>query len=365
LSSPPSNTTASDKKNISVPQHCSVQADVESDFAFLKAPDGKLWVGIGPFETAAEAPVESAFYINDFSLSDNEPWKIPRQLLSLNTEAAQEWAKKFRSFPRPQVNWKPLEPEWFEMVFRRIRKEVVARRLKKMVPVLTELGTKSRGDMISLVENVLSAPDSLAPYGRVVADSGFIGATPELLLNIAENSLETMALAGTASPVHASGFTSDVKEIEEHEHVVSFMQAVLKEFGEVNRYPREVSDAAGLTHFRTRFSMTLDKSGLSLNDLIRSLHPTPAVGCLPRDDHQLEKLMEYRKQLNTPGFFGAPFGLKTGETFYSVVAIRGIGWEGDHVFMPSGCGIVGGSVFDHEWRELGLKRDTVARMLKV
>jgi menaquinone-specific isochorismate synthase len=125
-----------------------------------------------------------------------------------------------------------------------------------------------------------------------------------------------------------------------------------------------VSEAAGLTHFRTRLSVAL-AAPADLNALVRRLHPTPAVGVLPRDEASLARLMDYRKQLGAPAFFGAPFGLKVGDTFHCVVAIRGIGWNGREVLLPSGCGIVGGSAFDHEWRELRLKRESVATLLGV
>jgi isochorismate synthase EntC len=98
--------------------------------------------------------------------------------------------------------------------------------------------------------------------------------------------------------------------------------------------------------------------------LVPQLHPTPAVGCLPRDDAALAKLREYREQLKVPGFFGAPFGfIEDDGSTHVVVAIRGICWQGDTISLPSGCGIVGGSAFDHEWRELRLKREAVLRLL--
>jgi menaquinone-specific isochorismate synthase len=46
-----------------------------------------------------------------------------------------------------------------------------------------------------------------------------------------------------------------------------------------------------------------------------------------------------------------------------IVSIRGLSWQADEVQLPSGCGIVGGSAFDHEWRELRLKREAVISML--
>ncbi|TLD69923.1 hypothetical protein FEM03_14410 [Phragmitibacter flavus] len=341
-----------------------VSADVleEVDIACLRLPDGKVWVGYGPFTEVADAPDGPAFYVNDFELGDGRPWKIPARMEVL--EKGDEFL--VQSEEELNVVWRALEPEWFEMVFRRIRKEVVARRLKKMVPVLTELGVRQSGRMSDLLGRALRAPEGLWAYGRVQGDEGFAGATPELLLKVEGGQLETMALAGTASPVDGGGFVSDTKEIEEHELVAGFIESALSGLGlgVVERGPREVSDASGLTHFRTQLRVTLEERP-DLGALVRLLHPTPAVGCLPRDEGNLTQLMEYRKQLHAPGFFGAPFGLKTPDGFYAVVAIRGLGWRGDEVSMPSGCGIVGGSVFDHEWRELRQKRETVSRMLGV
>ena len=54
---------------------------------------------------------------------------------------------------------------------------------------------------------------------------------------------------------------------------------------------------------------------------------------------------------------------ETDGTTHIVVSIRGICWEGNQISLPSGCGIVGGSAFDHEWRELRLKREAVLRLL--
>ena len=134
--------------------------------------------------------------------------------------------------------------------------------------------------------------------------------------------------------------------------------------GEVARDEREISAAGGLTHFRTRFSVVL-RGTCNDGGLVRLLHPTPAVGCLPRDEPSLRKLMEYRRQLGAGDFFGAPFGFRVGGEFHCAVGIRGMSWSGREVKLPCGCGIVGGSAFDHEWRELRQKRDAVAKLLGV
>jgi menaquinone-specific isochorismate synthase len=60
---------------------------------------------------------------------------------------------------------------------------------------------------------------------------------------------------------------------------------------------------------------------------------------------------------------GTPFGFSHEGVVRMVVFMRGVPWNGTEVSLPSGCGVVGGSAFDHEWRELRLKRESVVRML--
>lgn len=332
------------------------------DLAFFRLPNGQAWIGEGPFAEAAEPPAGAAFYVNDFTLSNPKPWRTPARLVSVTH--ADNLAPYLDGAARPQIAWEKPATEWFKMAFRRIRKDVLAHKLRKMVPVLTETGRLTGGGMRPLLRTVLHAPEGLWAYGFMERDGGFLGATPELLFTLRGRHLETMALAGTAKPGASDSFLTDVKEIDEHEIVAGFIEDTLKQLGTVTRAPRIPSEAAGLTHFRTSITAELDRDE-ALDALVARLHPTPAVGCLPRDEASLAKLMDYRQQLQAPGFFGTPFGFKNGSDFHCVVAIRGIGWEGDQVWLPSGCGIVSGSAFDHEWRELRLKREAVARLLGV
>jgi menaquinone-specific isochorismate synthase len=332
------------------------------DLAFFRLPNGQAWIGEGPFAEAAAPPDGAAFYVNDFTLSDVRPWKIPARLIPVNNADLLE--PYLTGAVRPRITWQKPATEWFKMAFRRIRKDVLSHRLRKMVPVLTETGSLAEGDMRHLLKTVLHAPEGLWAYSFLKGSDGFLGATPEMLLTLKGRHLETMALAGTAKPGASEDFLIDAKEIDEHEIVASFVQEALQPLGPVARAPRIPSQAGGLTHFRTSLSVELSDEG-NLNDLVARLHPTPAVGCLPRDEASMAKLMEYRRQLQAPAFFGAPFGFKNGADFHCVVAIRGIGWEGGKVALPSGCGIVSGSAFDHEWRELRLKREAVARLLGV
>ena len=334
------------------------------DLAFFRLPNGTAWLGVGPF-VESNTPPESgvAFYINNFALDGTSPWKVPAKCVPVADDAA--LASALGSISQPRIIWHKPDPEWFKTAFRRIRRDVLAQRVRKMVPVLAEKGHIESGDPAAVLSRAFQAPAGFWSYGRVTGDSGFVGATPELLLHLNGSRLETMALAGTARPHDMDGFATDPKEIDEHEIVAAFLEKSLSPLGPVSRSAREIREAAGLTHFRTQISVELKNGARDLNALVRLLHPTPAVGCVPRDEQSLGKLMEYRRLLEVPSFFGAPFGFKSGGEFHCVVAIRGIGWTGSEAVLPSGCGIVAGSAYDHEWRELRLKREAVARLLGV
>lgn len=333
------------------------------EFALFRLPDGRAWLGEGPFTALATAPAAGgAFYINDFDLKDPKPWKVPVRLHEINAGSLAETIH-LNGSQKPQIQWAKPATEWFKMAFRRIRREVQAKRLEKMVPVLTETGTLTAGDPKRLLDAIMQAPANMWGYAHVKEGGGFLGATPELLFKVKGQQLETMALAGTAKPGNQDAFLTDVKEIEEHEIVVRYLTQQLQFLGAVSRDPRTLCQTSGLVHFQTKLSVELN-SAADPAQLVPLLHPTPAVGCLPRDAESMEKLREYRQQLKVPGFFGAPFGFaEAGGTTHIIVAIRGICWEGGQISLPSGCGIVGGSAFDHEWRELRLKREAVLRLL--
>lgn len=333
------------------------------DFAFFRLPDGRAWIGEGPFEPL-DRPAEKGvcFYVNDFDLSDQKPWKKPAYVHEVNAGKINVWTCDDAG--PVSVRWEKPATEWFKMAFRRIRRDVLAGRLAKMVPVLAEKGTRMAGRPEYLLHRLMEAPGNVWGYGFFGGARGFLGATPELLFRMKGNEVETMALAGTAKPGDQKDFLSDVKEIEEHELVVSYLEERLGTIGTVERGPRAVLETGGLMHFKTPLRATLRAPALP-SDLISLLHPTPAVGCLPRTDEWLTKLREYRARLKAPGFFGAPFGFSLDGEHHLVVAIRGLGWEGEKIVLPSGCGIVGGSAFDHEWRELRLKREAVIRLFRL
>jgi len=316
------------------------------ELAFLKSGDGGYTVGYGPFEAVESAPEnDTAFYRNDFTFSDPCPWKIPTRIEEVSSLVEAGIEKKILP-----VAWKELEADGFASVFSDINAMITRGVMEKSVPVATEKGELLAGESHELLG---ALPDLGAPfysYGWCAGEEGFCGATPELLFSLAGQRLSTMALAGTAKTDERDVFAVDGKEIREHEFVAQTLVAKLSDIGTVSRAKRSIMDLGQLVHFYTPIEVDLF-SHRGVDELIRRLHPTPALGPLPRTEETLRMLVEWRERLGCPLCFGAPFGLLKDGEFTSVVAIRGVHWEGSTVRIPSGCGVIEASRLVNEWRE--------------
>lgn len=335
-----------------------------TDFAFIQIEPDRYLCGIGPFRSVSELSGEPiAFYRNHFDLSCPTPWLIPSRVFE--TGDLQVLLPDNGATPLPEISWSGLGDTRVREVFEEILADIESGDLQKSVPVLTEHGTLRRGNLAALVKALHSVPDALQGYGYVLGESGMVGITPEVLFTVEDGLLTTMALAGTAPRHEMSLFPTDDKEIREHELVADYLCDHLAPLGEVRRGKRSVLDLGTMVHFLTNIQVRLDDPDTKLDELMGLMHPTPALGACPRGTGALQKLSRYRERLDAPSGFGAPFGIWYENRFHCLVAIRNVSWTGNEVFLPSGVGLVRGSRFDREWRELGLKRNSVKSLLGI
>ena len=334
------------------------------DFAFIQIGKGRYLCGWGPFrecDSLSDEPV--AFYRNRFDLSDLQPWKIPNRIFE--TSDLRSLLPQNGGSQLPEVAWDGLGDSEVREVFDDILRDIESGRIQKSVPVLTERGKLHGGDPAALVKAMSSVPDALCGYGYRRGRRGMIGLSPEILFTLEDGLFCTMALAGTAPRHEIERFPDDDKEIREHELVADYLCDRLAPLGEVRRGKRTVLDLGTIIHFLTNIQVRLDDPNPDLAKLIALMHPTPALGACPRGDGALRQLTAYREKLRVPPEFGAPFGLWYEGKFRVLAAIRHVSWEGKEVRLPSGVGLVRGSRFDREWRELGLKRNSVKALLGV
>ena len=329
--------------------------------AWLARRDGSVVIGHGPFVPSATLPpTGAAFYLQDFALSDPQPWKIPARF-ELLTQAA--FAARHDALPPPVCAWEHLDAVPFSGVFQEVMAAIHSGLFEKTVPVVIETGTAAEPPAASLIAAMARQPAPLCSFGWSQGTDGFAGATPELLIALNDRDLETMALAGTARQDDREVFAVDEKEIREHEYVAQTLVAKLTDLGQLQRLPREILDLGSIVHFLTLIRVKLDQLQHP-EFLLKRLHPTPALGPLPRTAETLGRLLEWRQRLGCPARFGAPFGVAYAGRFDAVVAIRGIWWHGQQLILPAGCGVIEASRLVNEWRELRLKRESVKRFLE-
>jgi menaquinone-specific isochorismate synthase len=325
---------------------------VRAATAFLDLPDSRTLRGYGRFTTANVVPEgATAFYRNDFGLTAREPWLIP-----------EHWEITGRSAgPAPAVpdcTWEAPDASAFAGVFQEISAAIRAGVFEKTVPVVVERGRmdSAPGDLLLAAAGGASEP--LLGYGFTNGESGFAGASPERLFSLRDGLLKTMALAGTARTEERDVLAVDEKEIREHEYVAQSLVAKLGDIGRVRRGPRGIMELGSIVHFHTPIEVELERAE-SPDSLVRRLHPTPALGPLPRTRETMQQLISWRERLGTPDGFGAPFGAMVAGEFHAIVAIRGVWWSGREIRLPAGCGVIEASRLVNEWRELRLKREAV------
>jgi menaquinone-specific isochorismate synthase len=328
--------------------------------AWLARRDGSVVIGHGPFAASASLPTTgAAFFHQDFALSDPQPWKIPARFEIITQQA---FAARHAATPPPVCDWNHLDAVPFSGVFQEVMAAIHGGLFEKTVPVVIETGVTSEPPAAHLIAATARQPAPLCSYGWVQGADGFAGATPELLIALDDLNLETMALAGTARQDDREVFAVDEKEIREHEYVAQTLVSKLTDLGPLRRYPRDILDLGSIVHFLTLIRVALDHPQHP-EHLIKRLHPTPALGPLPRTAETLGKLLEWRQRLGCPPQFGAPFGVAHAGRFDAVVAIRGVWWHDRQLILPAGCGVIEASRLVNEWRELRLKRESVKRFL--
>lgn len=191
---------------------------------------------------------------------------------------------------------------------------------------------------------------------------GFLGASPELLLEVRGGRVRSEVLAGTVgrgvgAPEDAAagqGLLASPKDREEHALAVESVRDVLAATcsGLVEDPEPRLLPLADVQHLATGFHGSL-RDGVGTLDLLGRLHPTAAVGGSPRDAAlqaiaRLEGLDRAR--------YAAPVGWvdATGDGTWAI-ALRCAEIDGTRARLLAGAGVVADSLPEDELRETHLK----------
>ena len=178
---------------------------------------------------------------------------------------------------------------------------------KKVVASRVEESPFNSSETISLFKRLLNNYKTAMVYCWYHPKVGlWLGATPETLLKIEGNRLQTMSLAGTQPYVNTTDVTWQNKEIEEQQFVTDFIIDSLKPLvNTVSTTKRQTIKAGQLLHLQTKISAVFDKANFNFKNVLKALHPTPAVCGLPKAKAKdfILKNENYNREFYT-GFLG-------------------------------------------------------------
>lgn len=221
---------------------------------------------------------------------------------------------------------------------------------------------KEQLSIVATFQNLISTYPTAFRYLFFLPNIGlWMGATPEQLVKINQNQFETVALAGTQ--LYSENIIWETKEIEEQQFVTDYIVAKVK-----NKVTKlTVSDtktvkAGNLVHLKSFISGELTTDFLA-NDLIKALHPTPAVCGLPKENaiDFILKNEEYNRKYYA-GFLGE---YKKDNQTDLFVNLRCLEVDNDVVHIYVGCGITKDSHPEKEFIETENKSMTMRNVLVV
>ena len=214
-------------------------------------------------------------------------------------------------------------------------------------------------DPVALLENLKAGtPDCFHFFFEPEQGVAFVGASPERLFRRQGRLIDSEAVAGTR-PRGASAsddarlleelLQSD-KDLREHEYVRISMREELAPLAEdfyLDAEPSEMKLASG-RHLVSRVRATL-RDGVTSLDVLKALHPTPAVGGYPTAD----AIAAIRAQEPFDrGWYAGPVGWIGPDAAEFAVGIRSGLVQPRRLSLYSGAGIVTGSTPEGEWDEI-------------
>lgn len=190
----------------------------------------------------------------------------------------------------------------------------------------------------------------------------WLGSTPEIILSGEGKNWHTVALAGTQRIKNGKLPESwDDKNKREQALVAQYIKSQLATLGIT---PHEEGPytvrAAELVHLKSDFTFNLPNNSY-LGDLLKLLHPTPAVCGLPKEKaYQFIRENEGYNRRYYSGFIGM-LDLENGTDLY--VNLRCMEIMDNKLCLYAGGGLLSSSTLEEEWQETEDKLFTIRRTI--
>lgn len=336
--------------------------ELPEEFFLFEVKGRGILYGRGPFERSANPSSEFlSLYAPDFLLEEQKPFLITKDIQWVH---GLPFESGFRG--STSIEWREPSYESYEKLFKHYEKPLSDGTLQKAVLVAFEQGTVKNISLPQLCRPLFSLPSTLHGYLLRTREEILIGASPEILfqLNYQDKSLLSEAVAGSVPRTEEERLLVESTLLKEQYCVIQDIASQLSKFGEVKIGEAHIQELPTLAHLRSRIEVKLDTIPEFLS-LIQALHPTGALGILPRKPWSNPLIRDLAGDCDRARF-GAPFGvILPGECAHVVVAIRFISIKGDKALIGVGSGVHKDRSAEYEWKELCLKRNSIKSLFAV
>ncbi len=231
----------------------------------------------------------------------------------------------------------------------------------------------AKGDFLKVYKILRDLNPSPYLYHVKMNDKITIGASPEMLIRVTTDQVETFPIAGTRKITNDEArneelkkeLLNDEKELAEHTMLVDLGR---NDVGRVCKYGSvhveelmEVKQFSHVQHMVTHVVGNLDKK-YDMFDAFKAVFPAGTVSGAPKV-RAMEIIDELEPQSRGP-YAGAVGYFSFNGCCDFAIAIRSIFFDGEKGFVQSGAGIVSDSIPENEFKETEHKANAMLTALK-
>ena len=230
------------------------------------------------------------------------------------------------------------------------------------------------GDLLSIYKSLRMINPSPYMYYFKSNDLNIIGASPEMLVRVTDNQIETFPIAGTrprdgdveANKKLTDELLSDEKERAEH---VMLVDLARNDVGQIARFGSvkvpEFMQVHQFSHVQHIVSKVIGelKDEMDCFEAVRAIFPAGTVSGAPKI-RAMEIIQELEKESRGP-YAGALGYFSKNMCADFAITIRTLVVKGNKGYIQAGAGIVADSVPEKEWFETEQKAGALIDALKI
>ena len=355
-----------------------VQETTDQSYRYLGGAVGiinydsiRLWENIPKHHDISEPIMEFGIY-SDGILFDNKKRKSLYFYYDKNrVDEIKSSESKFEDFTISKIT-NNLNEEKFSEIVNKAKKYIYDGDIFQVV-LSRKFSFEANGDYLKVYQKLRSLNPSPYLYHLKMNERTVIGSSPEMLLRVTNDQVETFPIAGTRKITNddkkneemKQELISDEKELAEHTMLVDLGRndiGKVCEYGSV--HVKELMEVKKFSHVQHMVTHVVGKLGkdYDMYDAFRAVFPAGTVSGAPKV-RAMEIIDELEPESRGP-YAGAIGYFSFNGCCDFAIAIRSIFANGNLGFVQAGAGIVFDSISENELKETEHKANAMLTALK-